>query len=206
MKIIDALTHYGIKLYSYVKDLQLTDGEIEIEKIVLNPIYKYSCECCVDGFYQQYLWSKDKDFVIRLGIYNPKCRVPPQIELERQYEKEIYGIVLHPRHHGFSLIDERLSYIYEFANDHNLPIIIHEPEMNEVNKISNMYNLKIGIVSSKCDSSFYCISTSKNNKGIYGSGSPYNGKGLIESAKLYVSNYDIMFHYLNAKNFFNLKT
>jgi len=44
-----------------MEEPKLREDGIEINRIVLNPIYKYSCDCCVDGFYQQYLWGR-KDY------------------------------------------------------------------------------------------------------------------------------------------------
>jgi len=185
-KVIDSLTFYGIKLYSYVKDLKLEFGDFLIEKIILNPTYKYSCQCCVDGFYQQYLWSKERDYTLRLGIYNPKCRVPPQIELERQYEHGIRGIVLHPQHHGFSLLHEKLEYIYQFAEDHNLPIVVHKPNIKELEKILQ-YNVVLVLVDAEerleNDRVYYITKSPSKKKEIYGSESPYNGKDLIDVLK-----------------------
>ena len=182
-KVIDSLTFYGIKLYSYVKDLKLDFDDFIIEKIILNPLYKYACQCCSDGFYQQYLWSKERNYVLRLGIYNPKCRIPPQIEIGRQYDHEIHGIVLHPQHHGFSLLDKKLEYIYQFAEDHDLPLVVHKPNIKELEKVLQ-YNVILILVDTevKIESNrvYYITKSPSINKEIYGSGSPYNGKDLIE--------------------------
>lgn len=205
-KVIDTLTFYGIKLYSYVKDLPLNYEDIEIEKIILNPLYKYSCQCCVDGFYQQYLWSKGKNYTIRLGIYNPKCRIPPQIEIERQYDHEIRGIVLHPKHHGFSLLDNRLEYVYQFAEDHELPLIIHQPNTSEVRKMLQ-YKVNIVLVNSekivKGDRIFYISERPSLSDEIYGSGSPYNGKGIIEALKENLNSYNPYLYYYLPKKLFD---
>ncbi|BAB65942.1 hypothetical protein [Sulfurisphaera tokodaii] len=206
-KVIDSLTFYGIKLYSYVKDLKLEYEDFIIEKIILNPLYKYSCQCCVDGFYQQYLWSKGRDYVIRLGIYNPKCRVPPQIELERQYDHEIHGIMLHPKHHGFSLLDKRLEFVYMFAEDHELPLIIHSPDESELRKILEFVSTNIIIVSNtdiNINSSkiFYIREKPTKENEIYGSGSPYT-KDIIESLKINSSFYNQETFYFLAKKLFN---
>ncbi|BFH74161.1 hypothetical protein SJAV_21050 [Sulfurisphaera javensis] len=207
-KVIDSLTYYGIKLYSYVKELRLSYENFEIEKIVLNPLYKYSCQCCVDGFYQQYLWSKGRDYVIRLGIYNPKCRVPPEIELGRQYDHEIRGIVLHPNHHGFSLLDKKLEYVYEFAEYHDLPLVIHSPNEREIKKVLE-YKVTIIVVSSSNNFSlsipnvYYIKDKPLNERDIYGSGSPYNNKDLIESLKENSSFYNERSFYYLAKELFD---
>ncbi|QIW24074.1 hypothetical protein EWF20_07905 [Sulfolobus sp. S-194] len=207
-KVIDSLTFYGIKLYSYVKELKLEYDDFIIEKIVLNPLYKYSCQCCVDGFYQQYLWSKGRDYIIRLGIYNPNCRVPPQIELGRQYDHEIHGIVLHPKHHGFSLLDKRLKFVYQFAEDHELPLIIHSPEESELRKIAELSvrtnivivsNTNLNVNSSKI---FYIKEKPTKENEIYGSGSPYT-KDILESLKENLRFYNQENFYVIAKKLFD---
>lgn len=211
MKIIDSLTYYGIKLYNYVNSLELKDENIEIEKIVLSPLYKYSCQCCVDGFYQQYLWSLDKDYVIRLGIYNPNCRVPPHIEIPRQFSKGIRGIVLSPNHHGFELNHPNLTYVYEFAEAHDLPLIIYLPANLSFLK---GYKLRIGLINWKREdlneyvsNGYYLFSSSKEGEiknVIYASQSPYSGKSLLEAAKDFSSSYDFNVGYYNAKSFLKI--
>jgi len=205
-KVIDSLTFYGIKLYSYVKDLKLEVDDFLIEKIVLNPLYKYSCQCCVDGFYQQFLWSKGRDYVLRLGIYNPKCRVPPQIELERQYDHEIRGIVLHPQHHGFSLLDKKLEYVYQFAEDHDLPLIIHKPNIKELEKVMH-YNVTLVLVDTEerleSERVYYIKQKPSRENEMYGSGSPYNGKDLIEVLKENEKNYKKELFYDLPKRLFD---
>ncbi|AWR98002.1 hypothetical protein DFR86_10950 [Acidianus sulfidivorans JP7] len=212
LKVIDGLTYYGIKFYSYVKTIERQINDIEIEKIVLSPLYKYSCKCCVDGFYQQYLWSLDKDYVIRLGIYNPNCRVPPNIEIPRQYDKGIHGIVLNPVHHEFSLDHPNLAYVYEFAEDHDLPIIVYLPSNIE---ILNNYKIKVGLVNWDKNNSVelkndnnknrYCFFSSSGigESNIYASQSPYFETSPIDSIKK-IKTYDQKFVYYNAKDFFKI--
>lgn len=207
-KFIDSLTYYGIKFYSYVSSLELKDEEIEIEKIVLSPLYKHSCQCCVDGFYQQYLWSFDKDYVIKLGIYNPNCRVPPNVELPRQFDKGIHGIVLAPTHHGFELNHPNLAYVYEFSESNDLPLIIYLPANLSFLK---GYKLRIGLVNWEKEKDYiskgYYLFSSKNegySRSVYASQSPYSGKSLLESAKEFLRNYDPMIAYYNAKSFLKI--
>ena len=113
---IDVHQHLGIRgiVAKEVRDL--------FDYVVLNPAYKYACMCCVDGFYQQWMWRRGKDY-LQLGIYNPKCRVPAEIELGRQYDKGIVGIVLNPINHDFNLKDAWK--VYQFAEDHDLPVFIY---------------------------------------------------------------------------------
>jgi len=112
---IDVHQHLGIR------DVKAKEIRELFDYIVLNPAYKYGCMCCVDGFYQQYLWNKGKDY-LQLGIYNPKCRVPAEVELGRQYDKGIVGIVLNPINHDFEL--KEAWKVYQFAEDHNLPVFV----------------------------------------------------------------------------------
>ncbi len=116
---IDVHQHLGIK---WVNAEEIRGFDI----ILLNPAYKYSCQCCVDGFYQQYLWLKNKKEnetkYYLLGIYNPRCRVPLEIELKRQYERGIVGIVLTPDKHGYNI--NEIDKILEFAEEYELPIFI----------------------------------------------------------------------------------
>ncbi|QKR00642.1 amidohydrolase family protein [Metallosphaera tengchongensis] len=113
---IDLHQHLGIRgvVGRETKDI--------FDLVVLNPAYKYSCQCCVDGFYQQYLWNKGKDY-LQLGIYNPRCRVPAKVELGRQLDRGIVGIVLNPINHDFHLQDA--TEVYQFAEDHDLPLFVY---------------------------------------------------------------------------------
>ncbi|BCU71533.1 amidohydrolase family protein [Stygiolobus caldivivus] len=113
---VDVHQHLGIRgiRAEEIRDL--------FDYIVLNPAYKYACMCCVDGFYQQYLWNKGRGY-LQLGIYNPKCRVPAEVELGRQYDKGIVGIVLNPINHDFYL--REAGRVFQFAEDHDLPLFIY---------------------------------------------------------------------------------
>lgn len=101
--------------------------------IFLNPAYKYSCQCCVDGFYQQLAWNKDKGYP-QLGIYNPKCRVPIEVELGRQLDKGIVGIVLNPINHGYDIFEA--SKVFQFAEDQGLPVYIYAGKISDLEKLS----------------------------------------------------------------------
>lgn len=198
VRFIDFNTHYGIKLYGYFKkEIKLKEDNIEINKIVLNPAYKYSCECCVDGFYQQYLWSKDKAFALRLGIYNPKCRISPQVEIPRQFEKGIVGIVLHPTHHGFSLLHNKLQYVYEFIDKNKLILVVHNAVKEEIEYLLDKYNFNVVLIDSNFvinDKRVYYVVNHQSRyippRAIYGSNSPYNSLDLIESAREYLRNHE----------------
>ncbi|AOL15527.1 hypothetical protein BFU36_00885 [Sulfolobus sp. A20] len=197
MIFIDFNTHYGIELYKYTNLPPLKDKDIEIERIVLNPIYKYSCNCCVDGFYQQYLWSKDKKFISRLGIYNPNCRISPEVEIERQYQKGIVGIVLNPSHHNFSLLHPKLNFVYSFAEKRNLIIVVYNPNINELREILSKYSFTVVLINNKNVINdrrvYYMINHESeivNSDSIYGSDSPYNSLDLIESAREFVKTHD----------------
>lgn len=212
MKIVDSRTHYGLKLYpeSYVKDVSLRLEEIQIEKIVLNPAYKYACECCVDGFYQQYLWSVGKDYVVMLGMYNPKCRVRAEIEINRQVDKGIRGLVLHPLHHNYSLLDEKALKVIKIADDYDLPLFIFTPKREEILKIADNVTIPIVLIGVDYviakDNVYYEVNfNTKINADkehlVYGSGSPYNKMSAIDSAlhTLKVIEYDENVFYRNIK-------
>ncbi|WP_338602062.1 hypothetical protein V6M85_01425 [Sulfolobus tengchongensis] len=192
---IDFNTHYGIRLYNYLREPKLKEDDIIIGKIVLNPIYKYSCDCCVDGFYQQYLWRKS--YTLQLGIYNPRCRVPPQVELIRQVEKGIIGVVLHPKHHNFSLLHPSLSFVYKLIEKRNLLLVIYEPNFEELIELLSKYTFNVVLINTKYvindDRVYYVVNHNSTNidpvRSIYGSDSPYNSLDLIESARLFIQNY-----------------
>ncbi|WP_126450812.1 hypothetical protein [Sulfodiicoccus acidiphilus] len=90
---VDAHQHVGMRGISW--------REQPFDLILLNPSYKYGCNCCVDGFYQQYLWSKGRARYRQLGVFNPRCRVSLDVEFSRQLEKGIVGMVLTPTNHGY---------------------------------------------------------------------------------------------------------
>lgn len=115
VEIIDINVHLGLKLYP-------TSAEYPLRNFVLNPAYKYGCECCVDGFYQQYMKYPDKP---RLGIYNVRCRIPPQVEVYRQIEKGIVGLILNPINHSFSLKDERVLELIKIVEKEDLPLLVY---------------------------------------------------------------------------------
>jgi predicted TIM-barrel fold metal-dependent hydrolase len=113
--LIDVHVHLGLKL-------QPRPPLPPADLFVLNPAYKYACDCCVDGFYQQYQIMRDYP---RLGIYNPKCRVPPEVEVYRQIERGVVGLVLNPVNHSFSLLDERVERVVRILEKEDLPLLVY---------------------------------------------------------------------------------
>jgi predicted TIM-barrel fold metal-dependent hydrolase len=193
-RFIDANTHYGIELYKYTVTPRTEDGDVVVEKVVLNPLYKYACECCVDGFYQQYLWARDKgDKFLRLGIYNPRCRVPVETEIRRQLERGVIGFVLSPPHHGFSLLDGRLNFLYKAVEKERLLLFLHGAKREELEGLLSTWELKILLLYPSFtldDKRVYYVVGSKEEasrfpreRSVYGSDSPYRGVELLESAK-----------------------
>lgn len=108
------IQHVGIR--GYERDLGL-------DLVLLNPSYRLGCQCCVDGFYQQYLWSRGRKGFIQLGIYNPRCRVPVEVELERQISKGIAGVVLNPANHGYALKEAKR--VVDYVNRRKLNIYLY---------------------------------------------------------------------------------
>lgn len=146
IKVIDAHVHYHIfarKIPEHCKEflteyvegtkMSLRNEYLEIEKILLVPSHPCYTNECYDGFYIDYEErKKNPDLYLQWGEVNPlTCNVKE--ELQRQYSLGIIGIKLHPVHHGFKPNAYReeeaslknLMYIYEFAEDHELPILIH---------------------------------------------------------------------------------
>ncbi|MEM3911497.1 MAG: amidohydrolase family protein [Saccharolobus sp.] len=145
IKVIDAHVHYHIlmrKIPEHCKEfleniegakLTIKNDNIEIEKILLVPSHPCYSEDCYDGFYIDYEERrKNPDLYLQWGEVNPiTCNVKE--ELEKQYSLGIVGIKLHPVHHAFKPNAYReeegglknLLYIYEFAEDHDLPVMIH---------------------------------------------------------------------------------
>lgn len=145
IKVIDVHVHYHIfarKIPDHCKEflenvegtkMSLKNDLIEIEKILMVPSHPCYTNECYDGFYIDYEErKKNPDIYAQWGEVNPlACNVKE--ELERQYSLGIVGIKLHPVHHGFKPNAYReeegnlkqLLYIYEFAEDHDLPVLIH---------------------------------------------------------------------------------
>ncbi|BDC18819.1 amidohydrolase family protein [Acidianus sp. HS-5] len=145
LKVIDAHVHYHVfvkKIPEHCKEfLANVEGtrfttkndEVEIEKVLLVPSHPCYTEECYDGFYIDYEERRrNPDLYLQWGKVNPlTCNVKE--ELERQYSLGIIGIKLHPVHHAFKPNAYReeegglksLLYIYEFAEDHDLPVMIH---------------------------------------------------------------------------------
>ncbi|AAY81473.1 amidohydrolase family protein [Sulfolobus acidocaldarius] len=137
-------THQHLGIYG-VNAKEIRDN---FDYVVLNPSYKYSCNCCVDGFYQQYLWNKGRDY-LQLGIYNLKCRVPAGVELGRQLDKGIVGIVLNPINHDFDL--DKADDVYQFAEDHDLPLFIYtgrgKGDPSKLTEVLKNFRLKVVLIS-----------------------------------------------------------
>ena len=205
---IDALTHYGLKLYSWV-DLQVERGDKRFQYVVLDPSYKYACACCVDGFYQQYLWSQGRDYVLRLGTYNPVCRVPPEVEVSRQLERGVVGFVLSPDRHGFSLLDRKLGFIYEVVESRGLLLYLKGFSAREYSALRESYRFEKVLVPLRYfrgdldellgfGEVYFVTDTPIGEvpleKQVYGSDSPYSGRGLWESVS---APYLPEFHYNN---------
>lgn len=145
IKVIDVHVHYHIFLKKIPKHCEgflanvegtrmtLKNEYIEIEKVLLVPSHPCYTEECYDGFYIDYEERKrNSDLFLQWGEVNPlRCNVKE--ELERQYSLGIIGIKLHPVHHAFKPNGYReeegglkqLLYVYEFAEDHDLPVLIH---------------------------------------------------------------------------------
>ncbi|AHC52270.1 amidohydrolase [Sulfolobus acidocaldarius SUSAZ] len=145
IKVIDAHVHYHIYrglipdeckgFLRYTKDTKMTlsNDWVELDKILLVPSHPCYTRECYDGFYIDYEERKrNPDLYLQWGEVNPlTCNV--REELEKQYSLGIIGIKLHPPHHGFKPNAYReeegglksLLYVYEFAQDHDLPVMIH---------------------------------------------------------------------------------
>jgi len=145
IKVIDAHVHYHIysrKIPEHCKEflenveetsITLKNEFVEIEKILLVPSHPCHSDDCYDGFYIDYEERKrNPDLYLQWGEVNPwRCDV--RRELDKQYSLGIIGIKLHPVHHAFKPNAYReeegglkqLLYVYEFAEDHDLPILIH---------------------------------------------------------------------------------
>jgi len=152
LKVIDAHMHLGLRnmpekcieflrkidfensLNMKPKDLILKNEEIEIEKIILVPSYPCGNDLPYDGFYEQHEWKGNHDEFLQWGTINPLYNaISIREELSKQYSLGIVGIKLHPVHHGYKpndyRIEERnlikLMEVYEFAEDYDLPLLIH---------------------------------------------------------------------------------
>lgn len=145
IKVIDAHVHYHIfagkipahckEFLEYAKGTKYTlkNEYVELEKIILVPSHPCHSDECSDGFYIDYEERrKNPDLYLQWGEVNPlTCNVKE--ELEKQYSLGIIGIKLHPVHKGFKPNAYReeegglksLLFVYEFAEDHDLPIMFH---------------------------------------------------------------------------------
>ncbi|ABP95474.1 MULTISPECIES: hypothetical protein [Metallosphaera] len=134
--IVD-IQHVGIR--GYERDLGL-------DLVLLNPSYRLGCQCCVDGFYQQYLWSRGRKGYIQLGIYNPRCRVPVEVELERQIRKGIVGVVLNPANHGYSLREAKRTVEYVNRKRLNLYLYTRTLSLEELEELNDGLDVKLVIL------------------------------------------------------------
>ncbi|MCY0859863.1 MAG: amidohydrolase family protein [Sulfolobaceae archaeon] len=151
LKVVDGHVHLGFskmpeRCYTFLKligfndqnvkpnELKLSDDNIEIERIILIPSFPCGTSECTDGFYQQVKWIKGfEDRFSVAGTVNPNCDIDVRKELENQYSLGAVAIKLHPVHHWFKPNDYRpeerglknLQYVYEFAEEYKLPVIIH---------------------------------------------------------------------------------
>ncbi|WP_248547547.1 amidohydrolase family protein [Metallosphaera sedula] len=144
MRVVDVHVHYHIFLRKLpdhcreflqnVEDTKFTLNfkDVTVEKVLLVPSHPCWSEECSDGFDLDYEIRKGSELFHQWGEVNPvTCNV--EQELERQYSLGIVGIKLHPVHHGFSPNayrpeeggDKKLEFIYSFAEEKKLPILIH---------------------------------------------------------------------------------
>lgn len=153
VRYLDAHTHIGIATmpehcYEYLRRVGLrpnpwppaeeaakmfSNEAVECVGVVLIPSFPCANSDAVEGVYQQAEYAKDmRQFYHLFGTVNPNCDIDVVAELQNQYSKlEIVGIKLHPVHQAFSPNDylekgnRRLEKIYEFAQDHGLPVMFH---------------------------------------------------------------------------------
>jgi len=153
IRYVDAHTHVGISdmpehCREYMRRIGLasnvwppaekmresfSNDSVECLNVVLIPSYPCGNNLRVEGVYQQAEYAKGmRDFYYLFGGVNPTCEFDVRSELEQQYSKlEIVGVKLHPVHHHFKPNDylekpgSQLLRVYEFAEDHNLPVMFH---------------------------------------------------------------------------------
>lgn len=146
IKVIDVHVHYAMLKFGtphYCRRLtemakgarfNVRNEHVEIEKIILVPSYPCHTEICGDAFYDDIRIIKENpDLFATWGEVDPNYCEDPIKELGRQYDLGIVGIKLHPVHKWFKPNAYReeeggnikLLRIYEFAEDHNLPILVH---------------------------------------------------------------------------------
>jgi predicted TIM-barrel fold metal-dependent hydrolase len=153
IRYVDSHTHVGISdmpehCSQYMRRLGLdsnvwppakkmrelfSNDSVECLKVVLIPSYPCANNLKVEGVYQQAEYAKDmRDFYYLFGGVNPTPEFDIRSELEQQYSKlEIVGVKLHPVHHCFKPNDyleksnSQLLRVYEFAEDHDLPVMFH---------------------------------------------------------------------------------
>jgi predicted TIM-barrel fold metal-dependent hydrolase len=145
IKVTDSHVHYHIFLrripqhcssfLANVEDtrFELTYQDLEVEKVMLVPSHPCWSQDCSDGFdIDLEVSRKNPELFLLWGEVNPvTCDVKK--ELERQYSLGIVGIKLHPVHHGFPPNgyreeeggDRNLEFIYQFAQDNRLPVLVH---------------------------------------------------------------------------------
>lgn len=143
--VVDAHVHYHIferkipeHCRSFLANVEETKfdlryQDVEVEKVILVPSHPCWSEECSDGFDHDLRTVRENpDLFLLWGEVNPvTCDV--RRELERQYSLGIVGLKLHPVHHGFPVNgyreeeggDRDLEFIYQFARDHRLPILVH---------------------------------------------------------------------------------
>lgn len=149
-RVIDAHVHLGLgemnqDCTEYVKraglrykpmpaEVNLELEDVVVEKVVLVPSFPCGNTASTDGFWPQKHWrSMMEDRFLQYGTVNPNSEVSVEEELASQYSGGIVGIKLHPVHHFYKPNDYReeekglgrLQQVYEFAEDHHLPVIIH---------------------------------------------------------------------------------
>ncbi|MEM0271531.1 MAG: amidohydrolase family protein [Thermoprotei archaeon] len=150
---LDAHTHIGIstmpeQCHEYMRRVGLdsyvwppaermsesfSNDCVECVGIVLIPSYPCANNLMVEGVYQQAEYAKNmRGFYYLFGGVNPTREFDVRRELEQQYSKlEVVGIKLHPVHHWFrpnEYLDKpgsKLLDVYEFAEDHGLPVMFH---------------------------------------------------------------------------------
>ena len=146
IRVVDVHVHYAImkfgtpdhcrRLAEMAKGARFNvrNEVVEIEKVILVPSFPCHSDKCGDAFYDNVKVIKENpDLFATWGEVDPNYCTDPVKELEKQYELGIVGIKLHPVHKWFKPNayreeeggNKKLLRIYEFAEDHGLPVLVH---------------------------------------------------------------------------------
>lgn len=92
--------------------------------------FKKSCDACLDAY------AKSSGRIMSYHVYNPKYSTLCLDLMDHYNQADIFkGIKIHPSMHGFFADDPAYDPVWQYARDHDLPILSHTWSLSAYNPV-----------------------------------------------------------------------